>query len=204
TESITETTGPNGSEDWLNCGITGSGWNPPNVHINDLVTKDLDEVMKQPNNPFSNCKSFVPLFNKYADQAGVPSIIIASFAMQESSCQPNAVGGAGEQGLMQITRDKCNGMSDSACRDPDYNIRTGAQYFSGVLGDKGGNVLEAIGSYNGWYRGLTKATVLKAPPCQQQNLDYLAQFTNGWLRGRNPGDSPRIGHIRNYDACNGA
>ena len=29
--------------------------------------------------------------------------------MQESSCDPSTVGGAGEQGLMQITKDKCGG-----------------------------------------------------------------------------------------------
>jgi hypothetical protein len=47
----------------------------------------------------------------------VPPIILASFAMQESSCNPSAVGGAGEQGLMQITRDKCKGAPNGNCKD---------------------------------------------------------------------------------------
>lgn len=38
--------------------------------------------------------------------------------MQESSCNPETVGGAGEQGLMQITKDKCNGAPGGNCRDP--------------------------------------------------------------------------------------
>lgn len=38
--------------------------------------------------------------------------------MQESSCNPDTVGGAGEQGLMQITVDKCGGAPGSNCRDP--------------------------------------------------------------------------------------
>jgi Transglycosylase SLT domain len=47
----------------------------------------------------------------------VPPIILASFAMQESTCNPSAVGGAGEQGLMQITPDKCKGAPNGNCKD---------------------------------------------------------------------------------------
>ena len=43
--------------------------------------------------------------------------MLASFAMQESSCNPSAVGGAGEQGLMQITKDKCKGAPNGNCKD---------------------------------------------------------------------------------------
>ena len=37
----------------------------------------------------------------------------------------------------------------------DFNIRTAARYFAGVLGQNGGNVLQSIGTYNGWTPGLT-------------------------------------------------
>jgi hypothetical protein len=37
--------------------------------------------------------------------------------MQESSCNPSAVGGAGEQGLMQITQEKCKGAPNGNCKD---------------------------------------------------------------------------------------
>jgi membrane-bound lytic murein transglycosylase MltF len=47
----------------------------------------------------------------------VPAILLASFAMQESSCNPNTVGGAGEQGLMQLTSDKCVGTPNGNCQD---------------------------------------------------------------------------------------
>jgi membrane-bound lytic murein transglycosylase MltF len=43
--------------------------------------------------------------------------MLAAFAMQESSCNPSAVGGAGEQGLMQITREKCKGAPNGNCKD---------------------------------------------------------------------------------------
>lgn len=48
----------------------------------------------------------------------VPPIMLASFAMQESSCNPATVGGAGEQGLMQITKDKCGSAPGGNCKDP--------------------------------------------------------------------------------------
>lgn len=38
--------------------------------------------------------------------------------MQESSCDPSTVGGAGEQGLMQLTKDKCGSAPDGNCKDP--------------------------------------------------------------------------------------
>lgn len=66
----------------------------------------------------------------------VPAIFLASIAMQESSCDPNKTGGAGEQGLMQITKvsrtaqilprphrltrfqDKCGDAPDGNCKEP--------------------------------------------------------------------------------------
>ena len=38
--------------------------------------------------------------------------------MQESSCIPTTAGGANEQGLMQITVDKCGGAPGGNCQDP--------------------------------------------------------------------------------------
>ena len=93
--------------------------------------------------------------------------------MQESSCNPSAVGGAGEQGLMQITRDKCKGAPNGNCKDivsflihgfrfthqlychQDFNIRTGAEFFAATLASNGGDVFSTIGEYNGWEPGMT-------------------------------------------------
>lgn len=56
---------------------------------------------------------------------------------------------------MQITSDKCGGAPGGRCNDPDFNVRTGTKYFATVLANHGGSVLEAIGEYNGWYKGMT-------------------------------------------------
>lgn len=120
----TKDNGPNGSIGFLNCGVDGSGWNPPPVHIDDVIVKSLSEAVQSPSSPFHACKSYVPLFNQYGDKYGIPAIFLASFAMQESSCNPNTVGGGGEQGLMQITKDKCDGAPGGDCKDPVNNCRS--------------------------------------------------------------------------------
>ena len=100
--------------------------------------------------------------------------------MQESSCNPETVGGGGEQGLMQITKDKCGGAPGGNCKDPvgiqiilssslplfwerrpgnsglqDFNIGAGAKFFSETLNNNGGSLLLTIGDYNGWFSGMT-------------------------------------------------
>ncbi|XP_006460830.1 hypothetical protein AGABI2DRAFT_204083 [Agaricus bisporus var. bisporus H97] len=200
----TKDNGPNGSIGFLNCGVDGSGWNPPPVHIDDVIVKSLSEAVQSPSSPFHACKSYVPLFNQYGDKYGIPAIFLASFAMQESSCNPNTVGGGGEQGLMQITKDKCDGAPGGDCKDPDFNIRTGAKFFADTLKSAGGNVLKAVAFYNGWYEGLTidKATAARHSSCCrcQQNLDYLHQFFNGWCQNIDAYDR-KLGKYFNLDTC---
>ncbi|KAI0743489.1 lysozyme-like protein [Daedaleopsis nitida] len=203
---ITGTDGPNGSIDWFNCGVESGGWKPPMVSVNDIVATDLDDALKDPNSPFQACKSYISTFKKYADQHGIPPIIIASVAMQESSCDPSTVGGGGEQGLMQITKDKCGGAPGGNCRDPDFNIKTGTAYFASVLNDNGGSLLKTIGNYNGWSTGMTiaSATAAKHSDCClcQNNLDYLQQMMNGWFQNKSP-YAAHMGKYFNLDDCPG-
>ncbi|OBZ68247.1 hypothetical protein A0H81_11757 [Grifola frondosa] len=134
-KDISPTSGPNGAQYWLNCGVDGGGWNPPYVKVSDIVAKDLNDALKESNSPFTACAPYVDLFYKYGNQFGVAPILIASIAMQESSCNPDTTGGAGEQGLMQITKDKCGAAPGGNCKDPDYNIKTGTDFFKTTLND---------------------------------------------------------------------
>jgi hypothetical protein len=102
----------------MNCGFEDAGWNPPYVRVQNLITVPLGVALKDPNSPFKACSAYIALFEKYGGIYGIPPIMLASFAMQESSCQPWTVGGAGEQGLMQITKDKCGGAPGGNCQDP--------------------------------------------------------------------------------------
>jgi soluble lytic murein transglycosylase-like protein len=72
----------------------------------------------------------------------VPPILLASFAMQESSCNPNAVGGGGEQGMMQISQDKCGGAPGGNCLDAAYNVQQGALFLRNRLDANGGNIIK--------------------------------------------------------------
>ncbi|KAJ7747363.1 glycoside hydrolase family 23 protein [Mycena metata] len=205
TTKISSSAGPNGAEEWLNCGITGSGWKPPYLGTKDIISKDLASAIKDSNSPFKACAAYVSLFEKHAAEHGLPPIMLASFAMQESSCNKDTVGGNGEQGLMQITQDKCGGAPGGNCRDPDFNIKTAASYFANTLNDNGGNLLLTIGQYNGWDVGLTakKATSVRYSDClAQQNLDYLHQFLNGWMQNVDA-YSAGLGTFHNLDVCPG-
>lgn len=206
TRTTTKTSGPNGSIDWLNCGINAGGWNPPFIRIENVITQSLSSALSSGSSPFKACAPYVWIFEKYGGQFNIPPIILASFAMQESSCNPATVGGGGEQGLMQITREKCGGLSDQACRDPEFNIRTGAKFFADTLNGNGGNLLLSIGQYNGWFRGMTmdKATAAAFSACCrcQNNLDYLHQFLNGWCQNINAyNNNFRLGKFFNLDRC---
>ncbi|KAJ7508100.1 glycoside hydrolase family 23 protein [Mycena galericulata] len=191
THATTNTTGPNGSIDWINCG----GWSPPYLSVDQTVAVNLSDALQSSNSVFTACSQFVGLFQTSGETYGIPAIMLASFAMQESSCEPEAAGEGGEQGLMQISSDKCGGAPGGNCRDPDYNSRTAAAYFSDTLNSNQGDVLLSVGTYNGWYKGLTEAeaTAARNSSCClcQNNLDYL--FMNI--------DASGLGKYHNLDVC---
>jgi hypothetical protein len=207
TAQITRLSGPNGNIDWLNCGFeTSAGWQPPNIQMKDVITQPLSSALQSPSSPFKACSKYISMFEQYGNQFGVAPIMLASFAMQESSCNPDTIGGGGEQGLMQITREKCGGAPGGNCRDPDFNIRTAASFFAQTVKDNGGNVLLSVGAYNGWRRGLTKSAAFAAAHsscCRcQNNGDYLHQFFNGWCQNINAYDAKMpLGKYFNLDQC---
>lgn len=192
---------PNGSQDFLNCGVTSGGWTPPNVKLSQLeIISSTDAASSS---VFAPCKNILWAFQAAEKTYNIPATVLMSFAMQESTCNPNATGGNGEQGLMQITPDKCGGAPNGNCKDVGFNVNTGAQYFRTVLDQYGGNVLQAIGQYNGWQKGLTvaSATAAKAQGhCYaQNNLDYLFQMLNGWFLGKDNAES--LGKYHNLASC---
>ncbi|TRM70358.1 glycoside hydrolase family 23 protein [Schizophyllum amplum] len=206
TSDISATGGPNGKLDWLNCGLNAGGWSPPYVTIDDVVTVSLSDAVKDSSSPFQACADYVDMFEQYGNENGIPGIMLASFAMQESTCNKNAVGGNGEQGLMQITVDKCGGAPGGDCKEPNFNIRTGAKYFKGVLDDNGGDLLKSIAGYNGWRSGMTFADATAAQytgQCfAQNNLDYLHQFLNGWCQNVDAYQhNPPLGQYFNLAVC---
>ncbi|KAK4055666.1 hypothetical protein OIV83_000212 [Microbotryomycetes sp. JL201] len=203
TAQSTNSAGPNGAESWLNCGMSQSSpdgeWNPPYLTVDQLAIKSLDEAVKMENSAFAPCAAYVDMFDRVGKEVGLPPIILASIAMQESTCRPDIRGGAGEYGMFQITEDKCGGAPNGDCLDLHYNMKTGASYLKQTLDDNGGDLLKSLGAYNGWYVGLSynKATSVRGScwSCQQ-NLDYLQQMLNGWFLGY---EGYQLGTNRNLD-----
>ncbi|WRT64544.1 uncharacterized protein IL334_001476 [Kwoniella shivajii] len=174
---------PNGAEGWLNCGVDGGGWTPPMVTAEQLIAAELSA-----DGIFAPCGPYIDKFNQYAAQYGIKGIMLASFAMQESTCNPAATGGNGEAGLMQLASVNCGGAPGGNCYDIDFNIQRAAELFTNLIDANGGNVLLAIGSYNGWSKGLTVGAATAAAGegrcAAQNNLDYIHQYCNGWMQGK--------------------
>lgn len=172
---------PNGSIDFLNCGINSGGWKPPHVEVNELVMASPDQAIQNPT--FSPCVKYLDLFKQVAAKYDLPPILIMSFAMQESTCNEHLRGPNGEIGIMQLTPDKC---TNAQCWDPRTNIEKGASLFKGLLDTSNGNAIQAIGSYNGWEPGMTmsQATSKQYGCAAQRNLDYLYQTLSGFCQGK--------------------
>jgi hypothetical protein len=199
------TSGPNGSEKWLNCGVDGGGWTPPVVTMEDAVYVPLATALQDSKSPFQSCKKYLSIFEAAAKKYNIPDILLASFAQQESSCNPSTRGGGGEVGMFQLSQDKCpGGKSSSACLDPTTNTNLAAAYISKQLDSMNGNLLQMIGEYNGWSLKMTVADATKAAHsscCRcQNNLDYIHQFMNGWMQNKDA-YSVKMGTYQNLDKC---
>lgn len=200
---------PNGSESFLNCGLSkshpSSGWTPPQgITMDMLASVSLDSAIAS-NSVWAPCQAYASLFDQHGNANNIPPILLAAFAIQESTCNPSVMGdNGGAVGLMQITVDKCNGLDTKACAEPGFNIGAAASYFKSVIDDVEGDVLTAIAQYNGWYQGMSynAATAAATSGCCecQQNLDYLYQMLNGWLLGKT---GYSMGSLQNLNVCPG-
>ncbi|GAA5994421.1 uncharacterized protein JCM10292_002055 [Rhodotorula paludigena] len=196
-EESSEDGGPNGAQSWLNCGLSKENPEGKWIKVSQIKTLTLEEALAK-GSLYEPCKPHIKLFEKYGEEYGIPPILLAAFAMLENAQ------GTGPYGLMQITDDKCGDAPGGNCAEADYNVKTGAAYFAQVLKDHHENLLLAMGTYNGWYDGLTynKATAAKDSGCCvcQNNLDYMQQMLNGWVMGI---DGHSLGTIHNLNVCSG-
>lgn len=160
----------------------------------------------------SPCAKYDQYFQSSGSGYGVDPVILAVIAMQETSCNPDFSGST--PSLMQVS---CDYYPNGTCTDSiEDNVNAGANYFVTHLDNFGGNVVQAFGSYNGWFtansslnnnKGLTENY-----PCSPegqahgvpQNLDYLHQMLNGWLMGLDVyGADNWIGTYKCSQSCTG-
>ncbi|CAG7849026.1 SubName: Full=Related to glycoside hydrolase family 23 protein-Laccaria bicolor {ECO:0000313/EMBL:CCA67359.1} [Serendipita indica DSM 11827] len=211
TVATNTSTGPNGQFTWLTCGLdpknNSIGWTPPYATADQVITFQggLRAAIKAEGSPYKSCAKFVELFETAGAEFQVPPLFIAAFALQESGCNPDIDGAGGEQGMMQISPEKCDKAPGGNCKDVIYNVRTAVKYFSDVLKSVNGNVFEAVGLYNGWIRGMSykESTTwgINGDCCRcQRNLSYLSQFFNGWLQNMDAW-ALMLGSIHNTADC---
>lgn len=83
--------------------------------------------------------------------------LVLAVIRQESAFDERAVSRAGALGLMQLmpatARKMASGLglgyaSHRLTNDPDYNVKVGSAYLSGLLDDFGGNYILALAAYN--------------------------------------------------------
>jgi hypothetical protein len=165
------------------------------VKLEEIVYVDLETAISN-GNTFDACKPHVDLFNQYGKQYNIPPIMLAAFAMQESGCSQDVNNSAGTIGMFQLAPENCRHYQTD-CEQLDGNIEAACKLIIDYMSAANGNVVAMVGGYNGWSDGMT-ASQAKSHPCnQQQNLDYLQQFFNAWLQGKN---GYSVGTIKN---CSG-
>jgi len=92
------------------------------------------------------------LIREAADRYDLPEGLIRSVIRVESDFQPDAVSGAGAQGLMQLMPDTAQDLGVTDPLDPRQNIMAGSRYLKRLLGRYDGDRDMALAAYN-WGMG---------------------------------------------------
>lgn len=161
----------------------------------------------------AQCAQYDQYFQNAGSDYGVDPVILAVIAMQQTSCSTSTNTSTPTPGLMDVS---CEYYPNGTCTNSTQdNVSAGASYFTTQIAAAGDNVIQAFGSYNGWFtadsgmngsRGLTEDY-----PCSSQdlvngvpqNLDYLHQVLNGWLMGLDVnGNDSWIGSYQCTQSCN--
>lgn len=79
--------------------------------------------------------------------------VLTSQVIQESNGNPNAIGAAGEIGLMQIKPATAQELGNYNLYDPAQNIDAGAKYLSQMLTANNGDYNSALRGYNAGLQG---------------------------------------------------
>lgn len=88
------------------------------------------------------------IFQRAAEQYGVPVNLLKAVAKAESNYNPNAVSRCGALGVMQLMPSTAAGLGVSNPLDAEQNIMGGAKYLSDKLKQYDGSVELALAAYN--------------------------------------------------------
>lgn len=88
------------------------------------------------------------IFQKAAEKYNVPVSLLKAIGKAESDFNPNAVSGAGAQGVMQLMPATAKSLGVTNSFDAEQNIMGGAKYIKQMLDRYNGNVKLALAAYN--------------------------------------------------------
>jgi soluble lytic murein transglycosylase-like protein len=112
------------------------------------------------------------LVQQESARTGIHPAILYAQIKQESGFDPQAVGGAGEQGLMQIKPTTRPGVN---LFDPQANVAAGADYMQENMGRFGGDPRVALSAYNAGPTATAQAGGVH--PSAQPYVERIAQHT---------------------------
>ncbi|MEK6628686.1 MAG: lytic transglycosylase domain-containing protein [Bdellovibrionota bacterium] len=144
----------------------------------------ITKYLKKRNNKINAEKFTQALMNLSKDQFYDPIFILAVIKT-ESSFNNNAVGSAGEIGLMQIKPDTAKWICDKknikwkgaqALKNPEYNILIGANYFKYLMQTLKSQSLKYINAYNMGLAGMKRT-----PSSELKKHPYFGKVTENYL-----------------------
>ena len=110
------------------------------------------------------------LIDRVAKQVSLAPELIRSVVKCESDFRPNAVSGAGAQGLMQLMPGTAQDLGVKDRLDPLQNLLGGSRYLKQLLGKYHGDLDRALAAYN-WGPGNVDRNGLDNMP--RETRDYL-------------------------------
>ncbi len=120
---------------------------------------------------------YLERLSREAERQGLPPAVADAVATVESAYNPNAVGGVGEVGLMQVLPTTAAMLGHrgavSALFDPDLNIRYGITYLAQAWRLTGGDLCETLMKYRAGH-GETRMSPLSVSYCVRARAHLAA------------------------------
>jgi soluble lytic murein transglycosylase-like protein len=112
-----------------------------------------------------------------AQKAGLDPGLFLSLVQAESNFNPNAVSGAGAQGLTQLMPSTARMLGVTNPLDPAQSLAGGAKYLAQMLKQFNGDVKLALAAYNAGPGAVERAGGV---PPYQETQNYVKRITDLW------------------------
>ena len=158
--------------------------NPPDFPALPLLPS-IDGLIGLPQTYTQARSAYLALITREAEERGFPAAIADAVAKVESGFNPNAVGGVGEIGLMQIRAHTAAMLGYkggiSGLFEPETNVRLGVAYLARAWELAKGDVCRALMKYRaGW--GEERMSPLSVEYCRRARA-HLAAIGSPLRRG---------------------